>query len=254
VYITAPIVIARALVSMFAIMLTMKTEDSPPTFGLIAGLGVGAGIFYYRSLVEAHLARGLSPSLVMAHADVRRVMRLAADRQPQELATYLAGLLRQLAAAGAQIAAIPAFSPQICAKELEEITPLPLISLLDAIVAEVNRRSLRRIAIFGAQVTVETKLFGKLENIDVITPRVEEVDFIARTYTRIVEQERASDQDFSRLRALAHTLVDRERLDAILLAGTDFSFVFNPENADFPHVDGARTHIVRIMQHLALNQ
>jgi hypothetical protein len=98
VYITAPIVIARASVSMFAIMLTMKTEDSP-TFGLIAGLGVGAGIFYYRSLVEAHLARGLSPNLVMAHADVRRVMRLAADRQPQELATYLAGLLRQLAGA-----------------------------------------------------------------------------------------------------------------------------------------------------------
>jgi aspartate racemase len=232
----------------------MKMADSPRTFGLVAGLGVGAGIFYYRSLVEAHLVCGLSPNLVMAHADVRRVMRLAADRQPLELATYLAGLLRQLAGAGAQIATIPAFSPQICAKELEEMTPLPLISLLDAIVAEVDRRNLRRIVVFGARVTIETKLFGKLENVDVITPHAEEVDFIARTYTRIVEQERASDEDASRLRALAHTLVDREHLDAILLAGTDFSFVFNPENADFPHVDGARTHIDAIMQHLVLNE
>jgi aspartate racemase len=168
--------------------------------------------------------------------------------------TYLAGLLRQLAGAGAQIATIPALAPQICAKELEEMTPLPLISLLDAIVAEVNRRTLRRIVIFGARVTIETQLFGKFENIEVITPRVEEVDFIVRTYTRIVEQEGASDQDLSRLRDLAHALVDRERLDAVLLAGTDFSFVFNPENADFPHVDGARTHIDAIMQHLVLKE
>jgi len=228
----------------------MKTEDPPRTFGLVAGLGVGAGIFYYRSLVAAHLARGLSPNLVMVHAEVRRVMRLAADRQPRELANYLAGLLCQLKGAGAQIATIPAFSPQICAKELEEMSPLPLISLLDAIVAEVKRRGLRRIAIFGARVTIETKLFGKLENIDVITPGVEEVDFIANTYARIVDQERVSDQDSSSLRGLAHTLIAREHLDAILLAGTDFSFVFNSENTDFPHVDGARTHIDAIMREL----
>jgi aspartate racemase len=233
--------------------LTMKTEDSRRTFGLVAGLGVGAGIFYYRSLVQAYWARGLSPSLVMVHADVRRVMRLAGDRQARELANYLAGLLRQLAGAGAQIATIPAFSPQICAKELEEMSPIRLISLLDAIVAEIQRRGLRRIAIFGARVTIETKLFGKLENIDVITPLLEEVDFIAKTYTRIVDEESASDEDLSRLRTLAHTLIAREDLDAILLAGTDFSFVFNPENADFPHVDGARTHIDAIMRELVLN-
>jgi aspartate racemase len=37
----------------------------------------------------------------------------------------------------------------------------------------------------------------------------------------------------------------------ILLAGTDLSFVFNSDNADFPHVDGARTHIDAIMRELA---
>jgi aspartate racemase len=213
-------------------------------------LGVGAGIFYYRSLVQAHLAGGLSPNLVMVHADVRRVMRLAADRQAPELAAYLAGLLRQLAAAGAEIATIPAFSPQICAKELAEMSPLPLISLLEAIVAEVKRRGLRRIAVFGARVTIETKFFGKLGNIDVITPRVEEVDSIAHAYGRIVEDEAASDEDVLRLRGLAHRLIAREHLDAILLAGTDFSSVFNRQNTDFPHVDGARTHIHAIMHEL----
>lgn len=229
----------------------MAQELQPRTFGLVAGLGVGGGIFYYRSLVNAHLARNLSPRLLMVHADVRRVMSLAAARETQELATYLAGLLRQLAGGGAQIATIPAFSPQICARELAEMTPLPLISLLDAIVAEVELRKLRRVAIFGARVTMETRLFGTLPNVDVITPSSNEVDLVSNMYSRIVEDERASSEDYETLRALAHTLIDRERLDAILLAGTDLSFVFSPENADFPHLDGARTHIAAIMQQLS---
>lgn len=231
-------------------MSTIESVSSPLRFGLVAGLGLGAGIFYYRSLVQAHLACGLPPNLVLVHADVRRVMRFAANRQTRELASYLAGLLDQLASAGAEVATIPAFSPQICAKELEEVTPLPLISLLDAIVTEVRRRKLRRVAIFGARVTVETKLFGRLNDVDVISPRAEELEYIGKTYARIVEEERASEEDFSRFRTLAHTMVDREHLDAILLAGTDFSFVFNPENTDFPHLDGARTHIDAIMRQL----
>ena len=50
--------------------------------------------------------------------------------------------------------------------------------------------------------------------------------------------------------SLAHTLIERESLDAIIFAGTDLAFVFNPENTDFPHVDGARVHIGAIMSEL----
>jgi len=204
-----------------------------------------------RALVKAHLARGVSPSILMVHADVRRVLSHAAARETRKLAAYLAELLSQLAAGGAQIGTVPAFAPQVCAQELAELTPIPLIDVLDALVAEIGRRKLQRVAIFGARVTVETKLFGRLRNVDVVTPSSTEVDVLDGTYRRIVQEEGASTEDFARLRGLAHTLIDREQLDAILLAGTDLSFVFNPENTDFPHIDGARTHIDAIMRKLA---
>ena len=70
-------------------------------------------------------------------------------------------------------------------------------------------------------------------------------------YQRIVEEERVSPKEYPKLRDLAHALIEREQLDAILLAGTDLSFVFDPENTDFPHLDGARTHIDAIMHRLA---
>jgi aspartate racemase len=228
------------------------TEVVCRTLGLIAGLGVGAGIFYYRSLVNAHLDRCLSPRIVMVHADVRRVMHLAQMRERHQLAEYLAGMLRQLAGAGADVAAIPAFAPQVCAEELEKLTPLPMVGLLDAIVAEVQRRKLQRLAIFGARVTMETELFGRLRGAAEVVPVPPAgMAQVGEVYRSIVENGSASPEQFELLRSLAHGLAESERVDAILLAGTDLSLVFRPENTDFPHLDGARTHIQSIMRVVA---
>lgn len=59
----------------------------------------------------------------------------------------------------------------VCARELAERTPLPLISLLDAIIAEISRRRLARVAVFGARFATETGFFGRLQDVtDVIYP------------------------------------------------------------------------------------
>jgi aspartate racemase len=228
----------------------MKAIGQPHSFGLVAGLGVGASIFYYQALVDAHRARGLTPRLIMVHADLPYVTSQAAARNSKVLAEYLAGLLQQLALGGAEIASIPAFSPQVCADELAAITPLPLISLLDAIAAEVERRRLRRVALFGARVTIETQMFGRLQQTEVIMPTPGEIDAITGIYMRVVQEARVSTEDLERLRLVAHTLIERERLDAIVLAGTDLAVVFNPDNTDFSHLDGARIHIDAIMRAL----
>src|ERR1700677_704103 len=51
-------------------------------FGLIAGLGAGAGIFYYRSLVNAHLAMGLSPSILSPEQPHETTVRTSRTRCP----------------------------------------------------------------------------------------------------------------------------------------------------------------------------
>ena len=227
----------------------MANESESLCLGLVAGLGVGAGIFYYRSLVNAHLELGQTPRILMTHAEVSKVMDLAAARRKQELAEYLSRLLGQLAAGGAELGIIPALSPQICATELAQLTPLPLISLLDAIADEVVRRQLERVAVLGAHVTMQTALFGRLQGLaEVVSLQPAELDLAGGIYRRIVANERASGEEFESLKALAHALVDQEHVDSIILAGTDLSLVFHPGNTDFPHLDGARTHIAAIMR------
>jgi aspartate racemase len=211
---------------------------------------VGATIHYYQELVKLHTARGCVPDLLMVHADVNRVLRDAAAGATGKLATYLAALIHRLYAAGACIAAIPAVTPHICAAELRELSPIPLVSLPGEILREIQVRRLKRVALFGTRFTMESRMFGQLPGVEVVTPRAEEVDFIHEVYVQIVNAGRGTEENYQRLREIAYTLCEREKVEAIVLGGTELSLLFDETNTDFPHIDGARVHLAAIMRQL----
>jgi aspartate racemase len=218
--------------------------------GLIGGLGVGATIHYYTELVREHSARGQVPNLLIVHADVNRVLRDAAAGDTPRLAAYLAELLQRLSSAGARIVAIPAVTAHICMAELVELSPIPLVSLPAAILREIQIRQLKRVALFGTRFTMETRMFGQLPGVEVVVPRADEVDFIHAAYVQIVNAGCGTEEHCQGLRAIAHAVCERERVEAIVLAGTEFSLIFNEGNTDFRHIDGARVHLAAIMRAL----
>ncbi len=52
------------------------------------------------------------------------------------------------------------------------------------------------------------------------------------------------------LTALAHTLLKRDGVDAIILAGTDLALLFRETNTDFPYIDCAALHLQAILKEL----
>jgi aspartate racemase len=217
---------------------------------LIGGLGVGATVYYYRELVKGHAARGFVPNLLVVHADVNRVLQYAATRDISQMAEYFLVLIRRLEAGGAKVGAIPAITPHLCEPALIPRSPIPLVSLVEEIVGEVRRRELRRVALFGTRFTIETELFGRLTAVDVVAPTATEVEFIHQTYLQIVNAGNGSDEQYQGLRRVALALIEREKVEAIVLAGTELSLIFNEANLDFPHIDGSRLHLDAIMRQL----
>lgn len=215
--------------------------------GLVGGLGLGSAIHYYQELAKVHADRGLVLNLTMVHADVNRVLRQAAAGETDLLAEYLSGLIKRMADAGAQLAVIPSVTPHICEPRLREITPLPLVSLVEEIVREIGVRKVKRVALLGTRFTVETGMFGRLQGVEVIPPEAGEIDEIHSAYLEIVSAGRGTEGLYQRLRRIAHRLCERDGVETIILAGTELSLVFHPENTDFPCIDGARLHLDAIM-------
>jgi aspartate racemase len=216
--------------------------------GLLGGVGVGAAAHYYRELAKASEARGVELELVMVHAETPRVFEYVQAGDRDGLAGYLNGFFIRMKAAGAEMAVIPSVTTHYSVKELAAISPLPLIELFGPVRREVVRRSIRRVAVFGTRFVIQSEMYGFVPELEFIRPQPEEVDYIHRTYVQLATDGKGTAEQFDGLRELAFSLCERDRLDAIVLGGTDLSLIFNEANADFPHVDCAAVHLRAVVE------
>ncbi len=218
-----------------------------PVIGLLGGLGLAAGIHYYRALAAAHEQLGRPLNLVMAHAQIARVTEHASKGDRPGLAEYLAGLLARLQDAGATIGVIPAVTPHICIEELNAVTPIPVVDITEAVSDRIRDRKLSKVALFGTRYVIESDMFGRLRDVTVVRPHPAEVAVIHDIYSQLASTGAASAAQRQQLVTLAGTLQRRDGVDAVVLAGTDLTVLFDASNTPFPHVDCAGAHLDAIM-------
>lgn len=216
--------------------------------GLIGGLGVGAAIHYYRELAAAHERAQEPLHLTMCHASIVRSTAFASAGDRAGLAAYLSTFISRLKNAGATIGVVPAVTPHLCIDELKAISELPLIDITQAVSESLRRRRLSRIALVGTRFVIESKMFGKLRDVEVVPLQPAELAFVHHAYTQLAHTAIVNAEHRQSLIDLAETLRQRDGVEAIALAGTDFAVMFNDANTPFPHVDCARAHIDAIME------
>jgi aspartate racemase len=95
---------------------------------------------------------------------------------------------------------------------------------------------------------MESAIFGEVKGVEFVRAQPQEEDFIHKTYVEVAQAAKASDAQRKDMLALAHTIVIRDRVDAIILAGTDLALVFNSSNTDFPCIDCAALHLEAVLR------
>ncbi len=215
--------------------------------GIIGGLGVDATVHYYERIAAACKARGVVPDLVFVHADVERGQGFVRAGDLDGLAAYLAGFIERMARAGAEVAVIPAVTPHVCLAQLTPLLPIPLLSIVDPLAAELRARATKRVALFGSVFTVQASLWGLLAGVEIVKPQPDEIAFIGQAYQRILDG-RSSPGDADALRRIAADLQRRDGVETILIAGTDLTALLDEQTAGFPCLDVARPHIEAIVE------
>jgi aspartate racemase len=217
------------------------------SLGLLGGVGVGAASHYYREIAKACEARGVELDLVMVHADMQRVIKYVQAGDRAGHAVYLKSFLDRMKAAGAELAAIPSVTTHYSVRELIPMAPLPIVDMFGPVAAEVARCSIRRVAVFGTRFVIQSDMFGFVPGVEFVLPLPDEIDTIHATYLQLATDGRGTEEQYRGLRELAHSLIERERLDAIVFGGTDLALLFNESNIDFPNLDCAALHVRAIV-------
>lgn len=218
--------------------------------GLIGGIGPAATDFYYRRLIASFAARAEPLDLTIVHADAPTLLaNLAAGAVGDQVAIY-ARITDRLAAAGADFVAITSIAGHFCVDGFAAVSPLPVVNMITTIGDAITARGLARIGILGTRTVMATRLYGAITNADVIAPRGRMLDDVHAAYAAMATAGVVTDGQRAVLHAAAEALLAQDKVDAIMLGGTDLALVFDNATAPFPLVDCAGLHVAAIVDHV----
>jgi aspartate racemase len=218
--------------------------------GIVGGLGVGATVHYYERISAACAARGVVPDLLINNAHANTAQGFIRAGRLDQLADYLARYVNQLAKGDVAAVAIPAVTPHICVAELRPLIEVPLINIMETLGAELRAKGLKRVALFGTIWTMQGGLWGQVTEAEIVKAQPAEMTFLGEAYQRLLDTQTPAPGDVERIREIAAILQKRDGVEAILLAGTDLTVIFDETNAGFPCIDVARPQIDAIVAQL----
>ena len=223
--------------------------------GLIGGLGPETTVDYYRRIIAAWQADDptTAPSLIIDSIDVQKVFRLvAADRA--QLADYLSESVQRLASAGADFGAITANMPHLVFDTLQERSPIPLVSIVETCAEEAEHRALKRVALLGTRATMEAPMYPdalRRHGIDTVLPIASEQTFIHDHYVGEMIKGVFRDDVRERVIAIVTRLRDAERVDGVILGGTELTLLLPTEAvAGVPALNTTALHVDAIVTRL----
>jgi aspartate racemase len=211
--------------------------------GLIGGIGVAATEFYYRGLIARHEKSGIALDLTIVHADVNELTQNAAKGEARKQAENFAKLIARLAAAGAGAAAVTSMTGHFCIRELEAMSPLPLINVIPEIDAELRRRNLKTVGILGTRTVMGTKIYGGISSAAVVLPQGDAFDLVHTNYVDMALAGRVTQAQREVFFSIGRRLCEEQGAEAVLLGGTDLCLAFQDRDCGFLVIDCADVHI-----------
>ena len=214
--------------------------------GLIGGIGPAATEFYYRGLIERHAAAGTILDVTIAHADVREMGKNLASGDAQKQAEIFLRLVKRLAAAGADAAAITSMGGHFCVRELTSLSPLPILNAIPKVDAAIRERKLKTIGILGTSMVMRTGLYGGITAARIVVPEGEAFEEVHKNYIEMAGVGRVTEAQRRIFFANGQRLCREQGADAILLGGTDLFLAFAGQDCGFPVLDSADIHVEAI--------
>jgi hypothetical protein len=101
--------------------------------GLIVGIGPAATDYYYRYLISALAQAGPDLELTMAHADTKTLLRNQSEGNVDAQVEIYRRLTERLQRSGIERIAVTSIAGHFCIDAFKEVSPVPVIDLLDAV-------------------------------------------------------------------------------------------------------------------------
>ena len=217
--------------------------------GLIGGTGPESTIEYYKGIeygVQQKSGRSFFPNLTFESLSVFDVLSFCGKQDSAGLTTYLLKGIRNLAAAGAQYAVLTGITPHIEFEGLSQVSPIPVISMVDTARDYAAANGYKKICLLGTLPTMEGTFFQNSfakRGIEVVTPNAEEKSYIGTKIETELEFGKVLPETQHAFKEIAERIIREEQVQAVVLGCTELPLIFDGVELPVPYIDVMRVHI-----------
>jgi len=224
------------------------------TIGIIGGLGPESTIEYYRLIIASYVERipdGSYPSIIINSIDLKKLLEMVAANELAKLTEYLVSEIQRLARAGAECGLVAANTPHIVFDEVRRQSPIPLISIVEATCDAAKALGLRKLGLFGARFTMQGRFYPDVfskEGIALAIPDETDRAYIHHIYFSELVKGTVLPETRERLFTIVDRLKERERIQGLILGGTELSLILRDATVQgIPVLDTSKIHAKAIV-------
>jgi aspartate racemase len=191
------------------------------------------------------------PPIVINSVDLTTLVRSFEAGDLDAVVEYLARGIERLARAGADFAVLSANTPHIVFDRVLARSPLPMISIVEAACDAARDRGFKRVGLFGTRFTMQGRFYQDVfskRDIAVLAPEPADQERIHDIYMGELVRGVFLPASRDRLLEIAARLRERQRVEAIILGGTELPLILRDDaGAAVPFLDTTMIHVRSIV-------
>lgn len=228
----------------------------PKLIGVIGGIGPESTIDYYRLFVSIYREHRPDryPPVIINSIDLAKALKLVSSGDLPGLAAYILEEIHRLARAGATYGLLSSNTPHIVFDEIEDSSPIPLISIVETACRAASERKLKRVGLFGTRFTMQGGFYQKVfarEGIEVAVPDPGDQNFIHDTYLNELVNGIVRKETRERYIGIARRMKAGQGIEALILGGTELPLLLRGAiDIGVMLLDTAHLHVERAVAEL----
>jgi len=220
------------------------------TLGVIGGIGPESTIEYYRHLIAAYRALkpdGSYPAIVINSINMKTLLDMIEADDRVKMVEFLVGEIQKLASAGAQCGLLAANTPHIVFDEIHRLSPIPLVSIVEATCEAAKVLGLKRLGLFGTRFTMLGDFYPRVfsaAQIELVVPQPDEQAYIHERYLNELVKGVILPETRRQLLVIVERLKEQEHIDGLILGGTELPLILRGAgDSDIPFLDTTQIHV-----------
>ena len=216
--------------------------------GIVGGLGPEATIDYYRIITESYREKtgGSYPVLIIYNMDMKEFSCMTESPEEVDKTTSLiVDAIRSLHRAGADFAIIASNTPHIVFDQIEVLSPIPMLSIVDETCSVVQKLGLKKVGLLGTKTTMSSDFYQKVfseKDISIVVPDEEEQDFIQKKLMTEIMFNKIIEETRQELLNIIKRMIDRASIQGVILGCTELPLILTRDEFDIPFLNTTKIH------------